>query len=94
MIHAQHRNPLRAGIVKRLMDYKWSSFPVYAYSRKYSEWLQTRTILSQFGSGDQQLTYRRKVQRYSDDEESLFKDLRYGLFFGTVDFADKLRAGF
>ncbi len=89
-----HRNPLRAGIVKRLMDYKWSSFPVYAYSRNHPEWLQTRTILSQFGSGDQQLTYRRKVQRYSGEEESLFKDLRYGLFFGTVDFADKLRSRF
>jgi hypothetical protein len=26
-----HRNPLRAGIVKRLSDYRWSSYRVYAY---------------------------------------------------------------
>lgn len=89
-----HRNPLHAGIVKRLMDYKWSSFPVYAYRRKYPGWLQTGTILSQFGRSDQQLAYRRKVQGYSDEEESLFEGLRYGLFFGTVDFADKLRSRF
>ncbi|MGM0454081.1 MAG: transposase [Thermodesulfobacteriota bacterium] len=25
-----HRNPLRAGIVSRLIDYPWSSYPVYA----------------------------------------------------------------
>ncbi len=25
-----HRNPLRAGIVERLVDYKWSSYPAYA----------------------------------------------------------------
>ena len=29
-----HRNPLRAGIVRRLADYRWSSYKVYAYGRK------------------------------------------------------------
>jgi len=28
-------NPLRAGIVKRLVDYRWSSYPAYAYSRRH-----------------------------------------------------------
>jgi len=50
-----HRNPLRAGIVKRLIDYKWSSYPVYAYNRKYPEWLKTDTILSQLGTDNPQL---------------------------------------
>jgi len=43
-----HRNPLRAGIVKRLIDYKWSTYPVYAYGRKASDWLKTDLILSFF----------------------------------------------
>ena len=40
----------------------------------------------------QQLAYRRKVQRYSGEEASLFEELRYGLFFGTVSFTDKLKS--
>ena len=26
-----HRNPLKAGVVKRLADYRWSSYLAYAY---------------------------------------------------------------
>jgi putative transposase len=29
-----HRNPLRAGMVERLADYPWSSYPYYAYANK------------------------------------------------------------
>ena len=89
-----HRNPLRAGIVKRLIDYKWSSYPVYAYNRKYPEWLKTDTVLSQLGTDNPQLAYRKKVQRYSKEEASLFEELRYGLFFGTAGFADRLKSRF
>src|SRR5574337_565875 len=28
-----HRNPLRAGMVKRLAGYRWSSYPIYAYGK-------------------------------------------------------------
>ena len=35
-----------------------------------------------------------KVQRYSKEETSLFEELRYGLFFGTVGFADRLKSKF
>jgi REP element-mobilizing transposase RayT len=89
-----HRNPLRAGIVKRLIDHKWSSYPAYAYNRKHPEWLKTDIVLSQFGTDNPQLSYRKKVQRYSKEEASLFEELRYGLFFGTVGFADKLKSEF
>ncbi len=89
-----HRNPLRAGIVKRLIDHKWSSYPAYAYNRKYPEWLKTDTVLSQLGTDNPQLSYRKKVQRYSKEEASLFEELRYGLFFGTVGFADRLKSRF
>ena len=89
-----HRNPLRAGFVKRLVDYKWSSYPLYAYNRKYPEWLKTDTVLSQFRTDNPRLAYRRKVQRYSKEEAFLFEDLRYGLFFGTPGFADSLKSKF
>ena len=43
-----HRNPVRAGMVKRLMDYRWSSYPAYAYGRKAPGWLNTEVIRSFF----------------------------------------------
>jgi len=42
-----HNNPLRAGIVKRLADYRWSSSPVYAYNRPHPKWLDKGLIRSQ-----------------------------------------------
>jgi len=89
-----HRNPLRAGIVQRLADYHWSSYPVYAYRKKAPGWLNTRLILSQFGIKDPHQGYRKKVQDYSGEERSLLEDLRYGLFLGTNSFADTLKKQF
>jgi REP element-mobilizing transposase RayT len=77
-----HRNPLRAGIVKRLAGYRWSSYKVYAYGRKAPKWLSTDLILSQFGDDqDCHRGYRKKVQKYASEEKSLFEDLRHGLIF-------------
>ena len=89
-----HRNPLRAGIINRLADYRWSSYPVYAYRKKAPKWLETDLILSQYGTKDPHQFYRRKVQKYAGEERSLFEDLRYGLFLGTKGFADEIKERF
>ncbi|CAB1085461.1 hypothetical protein D1AOALGA4SA_12948 [Olavius algarvensis Delta 1 endosymbiont] len=39
-----HNNPLRAGMVKRLIDYRWSSYPAYAYIRRHPKWLDIDLI--------------------------------------------------
>jgi REP element-mobilizing transposase RayT len=87
-----HRNPLRAGIVKRLMDFKWSSYPVYAYGRKGPEWLKTDLILSFFSGGRSRQAYRDKVQHYAKEEKSVLEDFRHGLIVGTHQFVDKIKA--
>ncbi len=87
-----HRNPLRAGLVKRLADYRWSSYKVYAYDRKSPTWLSTDLILSQFeGEQDRYKSYRVKVQKYAREESRLFEDLRHGLIVGSKQFAEKIR---
>ena len=87
-----HRNPLRAGIVNRLADYRWSSYRVYAYDRKTPTWLSTDLILSQFaGDGDRCRRYREKVQKYASEERRLFEDLRHGLILGSKQFVEKIR---
>jgi putative transposase len=56
-----HRNPLRAGMVKRLADYRWSSYKAYAYGKDRPEWLNTEVILSQLmNAPDRNETYRKR----------------------------------
>jgi REP element-mobilizing transposase RayT len=86
-----HRNPLRAGCVKRLIDYRWSSYPAYAYQRRYPEWLNTKLILSQFKAADQHRIYREKVQKYSEENKRIWEDVRHGLFYGTQAFIDRIK---
>jgi len=86
-----HRNPLRAGCVKRLIDYRWSSYPAYAYQRRYPEWLNTNLILSQFKAVDKNRAYREKVQRYSEENKCVWEDVRHGLFYGTQAFIDHIK---
>jgi hypothetical protein len=87
-----HRNPLRAGVVKRLIDYKWSSYPVYAYGRSGPEWLKTDLILAHFSGGDRGKAYREKVQSYAGEEKRLWEDFRHGIILGTNGFLDGIRA--
>ncbi|MBM4056100.1 MAG: transposase [Planctomycetes bacterium] len=87
-----HRNPLRAGIIGRLVDYPWSSYPVYAYGKKSPEWLRTTPILSHFDSKDKNKAYREMTQRYSREEKRIWEDFRHGLFLGTQKFVDDIRS--
>ena len=87
-----HRNPLRAGMVRRLADYKWSSYRVYAYGKNKQNWLNTKSILSQFiNVQDANLAYREAVQKYAKEEQRVWEDLRHGIFVGTERFVKKLK---
>lgn len=87
-----HRNPLRAGIVDRLVDYRWSSYPVYAYGKNHPTWLNVYLILSQFNVKDKQKAYREEVQKYAGEETRIWEDVRHGLFVGTKEFIDRIKS--
>jgi REP element-mobilizing transposase RayT len=86
-----HRNPLRAGISNRLAAYPWSSYRVYAYEANHPEWLNTKLILTQFKEKDPHRAYREKVQKYSEEENQIWENLRYGLVFGTKRFLEQIK---
>jgi REP element-mobilizing transposase RayT len=87
-----HRNPLRAGMVRRVVDYKWSSFRAYAYGRKHPNWLNTNVVLSQFVNvKDRHRAYRENMQKYSKQEQRVWEDLRHGIFVGTEKFVKKIK---
>ena len=87
-----HRNPLRAGIVRRLVDYPWSSYPIYAYGKKSPEWLHTKPILSLLDTKDKHIAYRKMVQSYSSEETKIWEDFRHGLFLGSQKFIDRIKS--
>jgi len=86
-----HRNPVRAGIVKRLADYPWSSYLAYGYGKPAPKWLSTELILSQFLPPAREKQYREKVQKYSKEESRFLEDFRHGLFLGSKRFVNRLR---
>ena len=85
-----HRNPLRAGLVDRLADYRWSSYRSYAYKGSHIRWLNTDLILSQFNGKDSYKAYREKVQKYSEEDAKIFENLRHGIVFGTKNYLKKI----
>jgi REP element-mobilizing transposase RayT len=90
-----HRNPLRAGLVARLADYRWSSYTSYAYGKKGPGWLNTEMLLSQFiNIDDTYRSYRQAAQRYAKEEPHLWEDLRHGFIFGSKQFVDTIKTSY
>jgi REP element-mobilizing transposase RayT len=86
-----HNNPLRAGIVKRLIDYRWSSYPAYAYNRRHPKWLDKDLILSQIHGENKHRAYREKSQKYSDEHRRIWEDIRHGFIYGSQKFVDRIK---
>ena len=89
-----HRNPLRSGLVRRLADYPWSSYPVYAYGRPGPEWLNKEFILSQLSVRDKCRAYRKMVQEYSREGKRLWAEVRHGLVLGSEEFIDRIKSNY
>jgi REP element-mobilizing transposase RayT len=87
-----HRNPLRAGMVRRLADYKWSSYRAYAYGKSIPKWLNTDVVLSRFiNVKDTNEAYRENLQKYSKEEQRVWEDLRHGIFVGSEKFVKRIK---
>ena len=87
-----HRNPLRAKMVKRLSDYKYSSYPHYAYGIEPPGWLNTGSILAYFGrTHDRHQKYRKKIQSYSGEAHSIWEEVKFGFIYGSQSFIDYIK---
>ena len=81
-------------MVKRLVNYQWSSYKAYGYGKSHPNWLKTDLILKQVEGKDKHKGYREIVQKYSREEKRIFEDMRHGLFFGSKDFIDRIRSAY
>jgi REP element-mobilizing transposase RayT len=90
--HYIHRNPLRAGMVRRLASYEWSSYRAYAYGKHIPKWLNTDMILWHFTNvKNPHRSYREDAQKYAKEEQHMWEDLRHGIFLGTNQFTEDIK---
>jgi putative transposase len=84
-----HRNPLRAGLVKRLADYPWSSYRALTYGRGGPAWFDRRLVYEQFDMDGKH--FREAVHGYDEKLDDLLSSLRYGLVLGSPTVVEGLR---
>jgi REP element-mobilizing transposase RayT len=80
-----HGNPLRAGIVKNLFSYEWSSYRGYADRKNQVPWLTSDVILSRHGGNRKR--FIKEQSAYLKKADNLLTDLRHGLYLGSEEFA-------
>lgn len=89
-----HRNPLEAGLTKRLDAYSASSFPAYVGLARPPGWLETATVLGMIGQRAQRSRYRRYVENPGAGEvEAFYAKPRPGFILGGEAFRKKLLQG-
>ena len=87
-------NPLRAGMIKEIGDWPWSSYPAMIGVVPAPVWLQTDWLLGQFDS--QQKQARKKYVdfvRTGVGLPSVWDGLRNQIFLGSEAFIARMQAG-
>ena len=87
-------NPVRAKMVERPEDYRWSSYRATAGLDEAPEWLDVDSALSMFWSDREtsEANYREFVLAKIDGEDCLWDRAINGIYLGTERWAKKMRA--
>ncbi len=85
-------NPLRAGMIRRVSDWPWSSYRATVGKEKAPNWLAVGWVLSQFGKDAQeaQAAYRRFVSE-GIGKTSPWEDLRGQVWLGGEAFLKRMQ---
>jgi putative transposase len=83
---------VRAGTVKQVRQWRWSSYRSVIGESKAPDWLKTDWLLGQFGKkrGKAIEAYRRFVQD-GVKQESVWKDLKHQILLGDESFVRRLQ---
>jgi putative transposase len=71
-----HLNPVRAGVVKKPENYRWSSFKRYVESDKKDRWLNTQELLNRVSNRRQ--GYRKYVYELLEQDDKIRRQDIYG----------------
>ncbi len=89
-----HLNPVRAGMVERPEEYRWSSYQYYIDLRKKPQWLKTDFILDYFGKkvSTAQKRYREFVSAFVNKKYgSPLEETVASTILGSIDFVDEIK---
>ena len=92
-----HLNPVRAKMVERPEEYKWSSYQDYTGARKPHEWLNRDFVLGYFGSKIPvaEREYKRFVSNLEGKEyESPLKEVFASTILGDTGFIEYVKKSF
>ena len=85
-------NPVRAGIVRNVEDWEWSSYRILSGIKKKKDFIFTDTLWSYFSSDviDSQKGYRGFVYSGAGQDDKLFKSAKGGFILGGEGFAKSI----
>lgn len=86
-------NPVRAKMVKKPGEYKWSSYRAMTGEEASPEWLATDGLLMQFSK--QRAVARRRYIQYVEEgisKVSVWENLRQQIYLGDEHFIDRIQA--
>ena len=88
-----HLNPVRARMVKRPEDYRWSSYSEYIGRGKKNGWLGCDWILGQYSNEEARAKklYKGFVEEGLGLKENPFEALKAGLILGSGGFIDEIK---
>jgi REP element-mobilizing transposase RayT len=87
-------NPVRAGMVERPEEYRWSSYRATAGLEAAPSWLTTSWILQQFAPSPAEAlsAYRRFVDEGIGLARSPWDDIKHQIYLGTAQWLERMRA--
>ena len=89
-----HRNPIQAGLVKRLEDYRWTSHKAYLSESNQWHWLHKAFVLSMLeeNTDKQRQAYLAFIkQEESETLKTIYEKSNLPLFLGAKDFIDDIK---
>jgi hypothetical protein len=86
-------NPVRAGMVSRPEEYRWSSFRSSAGIEPASPWLDLASLLDLFAPdpAEARQLYQEFVEARVDHPERLWDQVLSGMYLGSVPWARRMR---
>jgi putative transposase len=89
-----HRNPLRAKVVRRIIDHKWTSHRSYMTSGEGPKWLSKDTALGKFGKYEKSAKQKMDAfvkQEVPKDLGNILERVKWPAMLGDKEFKEKIR---